>query len=54
MRAARIPGAYAGVSDPERKRKIIWRTFIDIFERKAKRSAGAKFLAQRVRFTRTL
>lgn len=35
-----------GVSDPERKRKIIGGTFIDIFEREAKAIGGAKFLAQ--------
>ena len=35
-----------GVSDPERKRKIIGGTFIDIFEREAKKIGGAKFLAQ--------
>jgi GMP synthase (glutamine-hydrolysing) len=34
-----------GVSDPERKRKIIGRTFIRIFEKEAK-EYGAKFLAQ--------
>ena len=34
------------VSDPERKRKIIGGTFIDIFEREAKKAGGAKFLAQ--------
>ena len=35
-----------GVSDPEKKRKIIGGTFIDIFEREAKKVGGAKFLAQ--------
>ena len=35
-----------GVSDPERKRKIIGGTFIDVFEREAKKIGGAKFLAQ--------
>ena len=35
-----------GVDDPERKRKIIGGTFIDIFEREAKAVGGAKFLAQ--------
>jgi len=35
-----------GVSDPERKRKIIGGAFIDIFEREAKKAGGAKFLAQ--------
>ena len=35
----------AGVEDPERKRKIIGETFIEVFEREAKAS-GARFLAQ--------
>ncbi len=39
-------GLLEGVSDPERKRKIIGGTFIDIFEREAKNIGGAKFLAQ--------
>lgn len=39
-------GKLAGVSDPERKRKIIGATFIDVFEEEAKRAGGADFLAQ--------
>ncbi len=39
-------GALAGVSDPETKRKIIGKTFIDIFEREASRIEGVAFLAQ--------
>jgi GMP synthase (glutamine-hydrolysing) len=39
-------GALAGVSDPESKRKIIGRLFIDVFEREAKKIGGAEFLAQ--------
>ncbi|MFA5145913.1 MAG: glutamine-hydrolyzing GMP synthase [Candidatus Omnitrophota bacterium] len=35
-----------GVADPEKKRKIIGRTFVRIFEREAKKVGGAKFLAQ--------
>lgn len=35
-----------GVKDPEKKRKIIGGTFIDIFEREAKNIGGAKYLAQ--------
>jgi GMP synthase (glutamine-hydrolysing) len=35
-----------GVTDPERKRKIIGATFIDVFEEEAKRAGGADFLAQ--------
>ena len=33
-------------SDPEKKRKIIGATFIDVFEQEAKRVGGAQFLAQ--------
>jgi GMP synthase (glutamine-hydrolysing) len=36
----------AGVSDPERKRKIIGETFIEVFEQEAARVEGADFLAQ--------
>lgn len=36
----------AGVSDPEAKRKIIGKTFIDIFDREATRLQGIKWLAQ--------
>jgi GMP synthase (glutamine-hydrolysing) len=39
-------GGLAGVSDPEAKRKFIGKTFIDIFEREAKKVGGAAFLAQ--------
>ena len=35
-----------GVADPEEKRKIIGKTFIDIFEEEAKKVQGASFLAQ--------
>lgn len=39
-------GALAGVSDPERKRKIIGGLFIDVFDEEAKKIGGADFLAQ--------
>jgi len=39
-------GALAGVEDPERKRKIIGATFIDVFDEEAHRAGGADFLAQ--------
>ncbi|QMU56438.1 MAG: glutamine-hydrolyzing GMP synthase [Candidatus Mycalebacterium zealandia] len=39
-------GKLAGVSDPEKKRKIIGREFIKVFEREAKKISDAKFLAQ--------
>ena len=35
-----------GVTDPERKRKIIGKTFIDVFDQATKRAGKAKFLAQ--------
>lgn len=36
----------AGVKDPERKRKIIGETFIEVFEHEAEKSGGAELLAQ--------
>lgn len=39
-------GELAGVTDPERKRKIIGKLFIDVFEEEAKNVGGADFLAQ--------
>ncbi|MEM9669146.1 MAG: glutamine-hydrolyzing GMP synthase [Pseudomonadota bacterium] len=39
-------GQLDGVSDPERKRKIIGGLFIDVFEEEAKKIGGADFLAQ--------
>ena len=39
-------GALAGVVDPEAKRKVIGRLFIDVFEAEASKIAGADFLAQ--------
>jgi len=39
-------GKLAGVSDPEKKRKIIGGLFIDVFEAEAKKIGGADFLAQ--------
>jgi GMP synthase (glutamine-hydrolysing) len=35
-----------GVTDPEKKRKIIGRTFIEVFEKEAQKIKGVKFLAQ--------
>jgi GMP synthase (glutamine-hydrolysing) len=35
-----------GVTDPERKRKIIGRAFIEVFDDATKRAGKAKFLAQ--------
>jgi GMP synthase (glutamine-hydrolysing) len=36
----------AGVSDPEQKRKIIGRLFVEVFQREAKKMPRAKWLAQ--------
>jgi GMP synthase (glutamine-hydrolysing) len=35
-----------GITDPERKRKIIGKTFIEVFQAATKRAGAAKFLAQ--------
>ena len=35
-----------GVTDPERKRKIIGRTFVEVFEKATKKAGAARFLAQ--------
>ena len=43
---ARFLGELAGVSDPEKKRKIIGKVFVDVFRDEAKRSVHAKFLGQ--------
>jgi len=42
----RFLGALAGVTDPERKRKIIGNEFIAVFEEEAKKLGDADFLAQ--------
>lgn len=39
-------GLLAGVTDPEQKRKIIGKTFIDVFEEEAKKLGTFDFLAQ--------
>jgi GMP synthase (glutamine-hydrolysing) len=38
--------ALAGISDPERKRKIIGKVFMDVFEAEAKKIKDAEFLGQ--------
>lgn len=38
--------ALAGVTDPEQKRKIIGRTFIDVFDREANKLDGVRWLVQ--------
>jgi GMP synthase (glutamine-hydrolysing) len=42
----RFLGELAGVEDPEQKRKVIGRVFIDVFKDEARRIEGARFLAQ--------
>ncbi|WP_345993416.1 glutamine-hydrolyzing GMP synthase [Sulfurimonas sp. HSL-1716] len=44
--SANFLGKLAGVNDPEQKRKIIGHTFIEEFEKEAKKHDGIKFLAQ--------
>jgi GMP synthase (glutamine-hydrolysing) len=39
-------GPLTGVSDPEKKRKIIGRVFIEVFDAEAKKIPGVKWLAQ--------
>jgi GMP synthase (glutamine-hydrolysing) len=42
----RFLGALAGVTDPETKRKIIGRVFIEVFEEEAKKVTNGKYLVQ--------
>jgi GMP synthase (glutamine-hydrolysing) len=44
--AAEFLGGLAGVADPERKRKIIGKAFVDVFQREAAKLPGVKWLAQ--------
>jgi GMP synthase (glutamine-hydrolysing) len=44
--SAQFLGALKGVADPEAKRKIIGREFVEVFQREAKKLANAKWLAQ--------
>ena len=44
--SARFLGELAGVSDPQKKRKIIGKVFIDVFRDEAKSIPNAKYLAQ--------
>jgi GMP synthase (glutamine-hydrolysing) len=44
--SAQFMGHLAGVSDPEAKRKIIGREFVEVFQAEAKKLKNAKFLAQ--------
>ena len=44
--SAQFLGHLAGVSDPEQKRKIIGREFVEVFQREAKKLVNARWLAQ--------
>src|SRR6218665_39102 len=44
--SAQFLGGLAGLDEPEAKRKLIGKTFIDIFEAEAAKIGGADFLAQ--------
>lgn len=44
--SAEFLGQLAGVTDPEQKRKIIGREFVEVFQREAKKLPNAKWLAQ--------
>ncbi len=44
--ASQFLGHLAGVTDPEAKRKIIGREFVEVFQAEAKKLASAKWLAQ--------
>ncbi|MFO1221030.1 MAG: glutamine-hydrolyzing GMP synthase [Burkholderiaceae bacterium] len=44
--AEQFLGHLRGVADPEAKRKIIGREFVEVFQREAKKLRGAKWLAQ--------
>ena len=43
---AEFLGNLQGLDDPEAKRKVIGSTFIEVFDREAKRLEGVKWLAQ--------
>jgi GMP synthase (glutamine-hydrolysing) len=44
--SAEFYGALAGVADPEHKRKVIGRHFVEVFQREAAKVKNAKWLAQ--------
>ena len=44
-------GRLKGITDPEEKRKIIGKTFIEVFEREAKKHQNVKYLAQGTLYT---
>jgi GMP synthase (glutamine-hydrolysing) len=44
--AAEFLAALAGVTDPEQKRRLIGKHFVDVFQREAAKRTGARWLAQ--------
>lgn len=44
--SARFYADLAGVTDPEQKRKVIGRDFVEVFNEEARKFEGAKWLAQ--------
>ena len=53
MRADEFLAALAGVDDPEQKRKIIGRLFVEVFQREAAKLAGREAGSRRARSIRT-
>ena len=49
--ADRFLGKLKGVSDPEQKRKIIGKEFVEVFNEEAKKMKGAEYLAQGTLYT---
>jgi GMP synthase (glutamine-hydrolysing) len=43
---ARFLGALAGIADPEAKRKVIGRTFVEVFDEESQKIPGVSYLAQ--------
>ncbi len=44
--SAQFLGALAGIADPEAKRKVIGREFVEVFQREARKLSNARWLAQ--------
>ncbi|MCG4779331.1 glutamine-hydrolyzing GMP synthase subunit GuaA, partial [Eggerthella lenta] len=49
--ADRFLGKLKGVSDPEQKRKIIGKEFVEVFNEEAKKMKDAEYLAQGTLYT---
>ncbi|MFQ9621984.1 MAG: hypothetical protein ACLR17_06635 [Enterobacteriaceae bacterium] len=46
VEARRVPGCAGGRNDPEAKRKIIGRVFVEVFDEEALKLEDVKWLAQ--------